>query len=247
MKALILAAGEGKRLTPITNSIPKALVEVNGTPLLVNALNILQDIGIDKVVIVVGHLRCKIVEEIGFNFNGLDITYVTNEKYNSTNNIYSLWLARDYLDDDILMLECDLYYRKNIVIELLKSKAECSILTSDFNPITMDGTLVAVNDQLHAKSLIVKKNQTIEGNQAKNYKKTVNIYKLSKEFLLNEYLPLIDLYVKCQDIDSYYEFVLGALIYWGNSDIKVVNILEDSWCEIDDLEDLKIAEDKFKI
>ncbi|OJF75888.1 MAG: hypothetical protein BKP49_10545 [Treponema sp. CETP13] len=244
MEALILAAGFGKRLQPITNSIPKALVEVNGTPLLINTLNNLKAIGIKKAVIVVGHMRDKIVEKIGFNYNGIEITYVSNNIYDKTNNVYSMWLARDYLDDNLLMLECDLYYKKELLTEIAKSTADCSILTSDFNPKTMDGTVIAVDKALNAKQLILKKNQDSNFDY-KNCKKTVNIYKLSKDFLLKKYLPAIDLYVKTQSVNSYYELVLGSLIYFENSTIKVINVPENLWNEIDNTDDLKRAESRF--
>ena len=93
MKALILAAGFGKRLRPITNTIPKSMVEVNGTPLLVNALNNLTALGITEIGIVVGHMAEYIRSAIGSEFNGAVISYFENPRYLETNNIVSLYKA----------------------------------------------------------------------------------------------------------------------------------------------------------
>ena len=103
MKALILAAGFGKRLQPITNSIPKSMVEVNGTPLLVNALNNLTAIGIRDIGIVVGHMADYIKGHIGYRFNGASITYYENPQYLETHNIVSLYKAIDFCDEEKLM------------------------------------------------------------------------------------------------------------------------------------------------
>ena len=124
MKALILAAGFGKRLQPITNTIPKSMVEVNGTPLLVNALNNLTALGITEIGIVVGHMADYIKDHIGTESKGARISYYENPRYLETNNIVSLYKAVDFCDDDMLMLECDIYYHKEMLEALLKGKGE---------------------------------------------------------------------------------------------------------------------------
>ena len=108
MKALILAAGYGKRLRPITNEIPKCMVEVGGVPLLINALNNLVEIGISEVGIVVGHKAEYIKEKIGNSYKNTRISYFENEKFLETNNIYSLYMASEFCNDEILLLEADL-------------------------------------------------------------------------------------------------------------------------------------------
>lgn len=100
MKALILAAGFGKRLQPITNTIPKSMVEVNGTPLLCNALNNVTALGVSEVGIVVGHMADYIKEHIGNEWNGVPVRYFENKRYLETNNVVSLYMAADFCDDD---------------------------------------------------------------------------------------------------------------------------------------------------
>lgn len=245
MQALILAAGFGKRLQPLTNKIPKSLVEVNGTPLLINALNQLSNRNINEVIIVVGHKKEMIKEKIGSTYKNMKITYVENNLYNETNNVYSFYLAKEYIKEDLIMLECDLFYRRNLIDTILEGQAECNILVSKFDKETMNGTVIQIDDEKNAKALILKKNQD-EKFDYSDKRKTVNIYTFKKEFIVNHFLPAIENYVKTESVNSYYELVLGSLIYFENHNIKVIEIDKSEWCEIDDEKDLKIAEKVFK-
>lgn len=93
MKALILAAGFGKRLQPITNSMPKSMIKVNNVSLLENALNNLVDIGISEIGIVVGHMAEYIKIQIGDGWKGIPVRYFENKRYLETNNVVSLYKA----------------------------------------------------------------------------------------------------------------------------------------------------------
>ena len=244
MKALILAAGFGRRLQPITNSLPKSMVEVNGTPLLVNALNNLVACGIDEIGIVVGHMANYIKSHIGQEWCGVPISYFENDRYLTTNNIVSLYQAISFCDDDMLMLECDIYYHKEMLESLVNGKGECSVLVSKFNPATMDGSVVEVEGDI-VKALILGKWQT-ENYDYSNARKTVNMYRFNKEFVQKKYMPLIKWYVENMGESSYYEKVLGSLLYYRECDVRIVEVPEEMWCEIDDADDLKRARERFE-
>ena len=241
MQAIILAAGMGSRLKEKTEEIPKALIPINGTPLIINTLNILSNYNISEVIIVVGYLKEKIKSYLGTSYNNMKITYVDNNLYKKSNNIYSLFLTRDYIKEDILLLECDIYFSKKLLEKIVNEEAACNIMVSKYNSKTMNGTVVKIDDNKNVKELIVKNKQD------KNFKyndkyKTVNIYKFSKDFFLKKFIPTIDLYIKTESMNSYYEFVLGALIYYGNDEFKAVIVDEKLWREVDDKNDLEIAE-----
>lgn len=239
MKALILAAGYGKRLQPITNTMPKSMVRVNGTPLLVNALNNLVDIGVDSIGIVVGHMADYIRKEIGNEYKGVKISYFENERYLETNNVVSLFKAIDFCDDDMLMLECDIFYHKEMLEKLMAGQGECSILVSPFDKDTMDGSVIEVDGD-KAISLVLGKWQG-EDFDYTNYRKTVNMYKFTGDFVKNKYAPLIKWYVENMGENSYYEKVLGSLLYYRECDARIVEVPKEMWCEIDDQEDLERA------
>ena len=244
MKALILAAGYGKRLRPITDRIPKSMVEVNNTPLLVNALNNLTGLGINQIGIVIGHMADYIRHAIGSRFKGAEIIYYENARYLETNNIYSLYKALDFFDDDSLMLECDIFYHAELLRNLIEAESsDCSILVSPYNPLTMDGTVIRAEGNI-AEELILGKYQH-EGFDYTNCCKTVNMYRFRRDFIMNKYAPLIKWYVEHMGDNIYYEKVLGSLMYYHECDMKIVKVPEDMWCEIDDENDLLRARKKF--
>ena len=121
MKAIILAAGMGTRLRPITRTIPKCLVQVNSKPILEHQLDSLLLAGVREVVLVVGHLAELLSEKYGTSYGGMNIHYVENRIYDRTNNIYSLWLARQHLNSQVLLLEGDLVFEPELLLRLTQS------------------------------------------------------------------------------------------------------------------------------
>ncbi len=241
MQAIILAAGMGSRLKDKTKAIPKALVPINGTPLIINTLNILSHYNISEVIIVVGYLKEKIKSYVGNSYCNMKITYVDNDLYKNSNNIYSLFLTKDYVKEAVLLLECDLYFPKKLIDKIINEKSDCNIMVSKYNPETMNGTVIEIDNNNNVKGLIAKNRQDKDFKYDDKYK-TVNIYKFSKEFFLKKYIPAINLYIKTESMNSYYEFVLGALIYYNNDNFKAIIVDEGLWREVDDEKDLEIAE-----
>ena len=242
MKALILAAGYGKRLRPITNEIPKSMVEVAGQPLLLRALDHLAALGISEIGIVTGHMSGVIREAVGDAWKGVPVRYFENPDYLVTNNVASLYAARSFCDDEMLMLECDICYEREMLRALMAGAGDCTILVSPFNPDTMDGTVIRVADG-RALDLIPGKWQGEDFDYSVT-RKTVNMYRFTKEFA-QAYLPLVAWYVEHIGSDSYYETILGSLIYLREFDVRVAEVPEEMWCEVDDAEDLARARARF--
>ena len=116
MQAIILAAGRGNRLRPLTDEVPKSLVKVCGTSFLENSLNaLIAHEEINKIIIVVGYKKELIIDFLGDSYQGVQIEYVDNPEWKSTNNIQSLWLATDKIDDDFILMEGDIFFEKEIL------------------------------------------------------------------------------------------------------------------------------------
>ena len=120
MKAVILAAGIASRLRPLTDTTPKCLLKVGERCLLQRAFDALLQNGFREFVIVTGYRQQQIVNFLEAHYPALEVTFIYNEKYASTNNIYSLWLTRPYVDkEDILLLDSDILFDPQIVAKLL--------------------------------------------------------------------------------------------------------------------------------
>jgi histidinol-phosphate/aromatic aminotransferase/cobyric acid decarboxylase-like protein/GTP:adenosylcobinamide-phosphate guanylyltransferase len=240
MQAIILAAGMGLRLKPLTNNIPKCLVPVNGVPILKNTLNVLNAFKINEVIIVVGYKREAILDSIGNQYRDMKITYVINDVYDKTNNIYSLWLAKDLVKENVLLIEGDIFFEKKLIKEALKEENQNIVLVDAYQP-HMDGTVLEINNDHSIKRLIPKREQGEDFDFTEKYK-TVNVYHFTKEFFQNYFSPNLDTYIKTQSPGQYYELALGVLIYIGNPRLYARRTNNVKWYEIDDHNDLERAE-----
>ena len=128
MKAVILAAGMGKRLGEHSKGKPKCLLEVGGSTLLERSLTNLRKGGLKDVVIILGFRGELIKALIGEHYKGLDITYVENRDYETTGNMYSLAKAKPLLNTDTMIIEADLIYQKDAISRLINAKRQNTLL-----------------------------------------------------------------------------------------------------------------------
>ncbi|MBN1156099.1 NTP transferase domain-containing protein, partial [Candidatus Woesearchaeota archaeon] len=122
MKAIILNSGIGKRLQPLTNSVPKCLLEINGKTVIQTQLENLIRCEVTDILITTGPFEEKIRDYVKNRFPNIKVTYVNNPQYNSTNYIYSLWLTRDNVTDDILLIHGDLVFDNSLLERIIKQK-----------------------------------------------------------------------------------------------------------------------------
>lgn len=241
MQAIILAAGMGRRLGELTRNNTKCMVEVNGVTLIDRVLNQLSKLSLNRVVIVIGYEGEKLMNYIGNRYNSkLQIEYIENSIYDKTNNIYSLALAKDKMqEDDTLLVESDLIFDDRLFDLITKENYPNLALVAKFQP-WMDGTMVQIDDENNIVRFITKK--AFDYNEVESYYKTVNIYKFSKEFSINKYVPFLEAYTKALGNNEYYEQVLSVISYLDKSDLKALPISNERWYEIDDIQDKDIAE-----
>ena len=249
MQAIILAAGMGKRLKDLTNDVTKCMIEVNGVTLIERMLRQLNKLNLSKIVIVVGYKGEELTEYIQslVDKDGsitTPIVYVENPIYDKTNNIYSLFLARKHLlEEDTILLESDLIFEDAALTQLINHEDDSLALIAKYES-WMDGTVVCIDEDSNIKSFIDKHH--FEYDKIRSYYKTVNIYKFSKKFSTTHYVPFLEAYSKALGDNEYYEQVLRVITLLDNPQIKALILDENcSWYEIDDIQDLDIAESIF--
>ncbi|MEE0866092.1 MAG: aminotransferase class I/II-fold pyridoxal phosphate-dependent enzyme [Clostridia bacterium] len=243
MQAIILAAGMGSRLKELTKNNTKCMVKVNGVTLIDRMLHQIEKNKIDRIIIVVGY-KGKILKEY---INSLDIkipiTFVENPIYNKTNNIYSLYLAREYLTkDDTLLFESDLIFEDNLITMLIDDPRPTLALVDKYEA-WMDGTCVKLDKNSNIDAFVP--GSKFKYDEIDEYYKTINIYKFSKNFSETHYVPFLEAYSKALGNNEYYEQVLKVITMLDDSELKAKKINGEKWYEIDDVQDLDIAETIF--
>lgn len=244
MQAIILAAGMGKRLGEHTKDNTKCMVKVNGVRLIDRMLTQLSTRGLSRVVIVVGYKKDELIKHIGNRYDDrIKIEYVHNDIYDKTNNIYSLALAKQYMiEEDTLLLESDLIFDDSM-LDLLISNPEPNLALVAKYETWMDGTMVRISEDNDIMNFIPKK--AFRYSDIEHYYKTCNIYKFSREFSTTQYVPFLEAYSKAMGNNEYYEQVLRVLTALDRSSLKALPITTEKWYEIDDVQDLDIAEAMF--
>ncbi len=243
MQAIILAAGMGKRLKELTSEATKCMVKVNGVAMIDRMMGHLDKLGLSRIVVVVGYEGQKLMDYIDALGVSTPVVYVDNNIYNKTNNIYSLYLAKDYLvQEDTILLESDLVFEEAVLHRLINHPYPSLVLVDKFES-WMDGTVVTLDEQDNIKSFVAKRE--FDFNRIDEYYKTVNIYKFSKEFSELYYVPFLEIYCKALGTNEYYEQVLKVITFLEDPHIKAVKLEGEKWYEIDDVQDLDIAETIF--
>lgn len=244
MQAIILAAGMGRRLGEYTKNNTKCMLSINGEKLIDRTLTILSNLNVTKVIIVIGYKGENLKNHIGNRYHGLlDIEYVNNPIYDKTNNIYSLSLAKEkMIKDDTLLFESDIIYDESIVKKLLDNTWPNLALVAKWE-YWMDGTVVKIDNENNILSFVSK--DMFNFHDTDDYYKTINIYKFSKEFARNKYIPFLNAYCQAWGNNEYYEQVLKVLTFLNRTELKALPISDEKWYEIDDIQDLDIAETIF--
>lgn len=241
MQAVILAAGRGLRMRPLSNLHHKTLIPIDGIVLIDRLLQSLAAVDVNDVLIVTGYDAENLEKHVLDGFSRMNIRFVRNERYETTNNIVSLALAFEQLslDDDLLLIEADLILDDAILRRLIDTPADDAALLDRHQP-GMDGTVVTIEGGI-ITSVIPPHLQGAGFNFTDKYK-TLNVYKFSSDFCKSVFAGLLSYYAKTVDGNVYYELILGILIYLKQAHVHGVLVEEgEKWAELDDPNDLRVA------
>ncbi|MGY3591764.1 NDP-sugar pyrophosphorylase family protein [Bradyrhizobium sp. USDA 4341] len=245
-KAVILAAGVGSRLRPLTDLRPKPLVEVNGTPILHNALGALEAVGVEEVTLVVGYRKDAIQYTCGHRFNTVAIKYVESLAYDHTGSAYSLWLARDsLLSGDSYLLEGDVFFEVDVLRRLIMAKAPDIAAVAPFTKM-MEGSAVELSDDELISTFRMKQTSASLAGGPRLFK-TLNVLRFAASTLRNTIVPALDEIIGSGATRAYTEELLAFLIERRGLQLAAARCNGLKWYEIDTPADLQIAETIFAI
>lgn len=243
MQAIILAAGMGRRLGELTQNDTKCMVKVDGVRLVERTLRILDKKKLNRIIMVVGYQYEHLMEFVDSLNIGTPIEYIINNVYYKTNNIFSLALAKEkMIEDDTLLLESDLIFDEKLIDLLIDDERDSLALVDKFES-WMDGTCIVVDQNDNIVDFIQGK--LLKFHDKEQYYKTVNIYKFGKDFSENVYVPFLEAYAKVMGNNEYYETVIKLILLLDKNTMKAKRLNGELWYEIDDIQDLDIAETLF--
>ncbi|KRR11418.1 phosphocholine cytidylyltransferase family protein [Bradyrhizobium valentinum] len=241
-RAVILAAGVGSRLRPLTDLRPKPLVEVNGTPILHNALRNLEAVGVQEVTIVVGYRKDAIQYACGSRFGELEISYVESSVFDRTGSAYSLWLARDaLLSGDCFLLEGDVFFETDALRYLMFSQATDVAAVAPFDEL-MEGSAVLLSDSGFISGFRIKQTAANLFADGPSLFKTMNLLRFSAPTLRSTIVPALNDIIGSGATQAYTEELLAYLVERRGLQLAAARCNDLRWYEIDSTEDLRIAE-----
>ena len=234
--ALLLAAGIGSRLYPLTKDSPKCMTLVSEKSILERMVIGLKQQGFKRLVIVTGHQENYIREFLGTNYAGIAIEYIFSSLYKTTNNIYSLWMARKIINEPFVLFESDIVFDESLLDDMCYPE---KIAVAKMQP-WMNGTTVTLD-----KTLFIKRFQkgTTEVYNDIRYK-TVNIYSFSLSSW-HAIVERLDKYIAAGRVNNYYETVFAEMVADGSLYFQAVSFDNKPWYEIDTIADLAEAEKLF--
>ncbi|MBP87346.1 MAG: nucleotidyl transferase [Planctomycetaceae bacterium] len=233
--ALLLAAGRGSRLWPLTDDAPKCLTEVSGTTILERLVCCMRSRGFKRLVVVVGYLDHRIRKALRTSVDGLTIEFIHSPRYRTTNNIYSLWLARNAIQEPFVLIESDLVFDTALLDEMLEPDRIAVSRTLPW----MNGTTVSLDPRHEVTRFHIGGPALDEVTY-----KTVNMYSFSPPSW-RRVASRLDQYISAGRVGEYYEKVFAELVAEGSLSFQAAFFDNECWYEIDTLEDLHEAERLF--
>jgi len=234
--ALLLAAGTGSRLYPLSKNAPKCLTTVSGVSILERLVENLSRHGFKRLVVVTGYLEKCIRDFLGNQIGDITIDYIFSPLYKTTNNIYSLWMARKIINEPFMLLESDLVFDGSLLKRMLYPN---KIAVAKMQP-WMDGGYVTINESQQVEAFFKGNN----GHLAVDPYKTVNIYSISRSSWCS-IVKRLDQHISEGKKNDYYEVVFTEMIADGSLSFDMVSFDSKPWYEIDTIEDLAKAEELF--
>lgn len=235
MKAVILAAGVGSRLRPLTNNVPKCMVEVNGVKIIEKQIKSLLNNGIKEIIVVTGYQHEILNRYLNENFPFIKI--IENKEYLKTNNMYSMFLTKSFVkEENFIFMNADVFFEETIIKELLEDERKNLIVCDNGNYLEESMKII-----LDKNDNILKINKQIS--EKESYGTTIDVYKLSSSATKKFFNIISDFIFQKKELNLWTEVAIQELLKQEKFNSKDINF---KWVEIDNLEDLEQAKKLFK-
>ena len=235
--AVILVAGRGTRLGPLTAEVPKCLVEVGGVPIVVNALDCLAAAGVEETVLVTGYRKETVRARLGASVGRMRLSYRSNDDYGTTNTSCSLFIGLQDIDRDVIVLEGDVFFEQPVLDGALLSPCTDVTVVERWNA-SLDGSVVEVDAHGHVRRWVHKKDRppgfTLEGTF-----KTVNVHRLSRAFVADRLRPALNTLMADGGREPL-ETAFARVVEAGGRIMAAE--AAGRWVEVDDESDLRTAQ-----
>jgi L-glutamine-phosphate cytidylyltransferase len=235
--AIILVAGEGKRMRPFTDTKPKCMVEICNKSILINALDLFEKNGVEIVRIVIGHLGSIVKNQIGKSFKGMKIEYIENDDYAKTNSMYSLYLGLQGLQEASWVLEGDVFFEKEVLTKPLCREVSWFV---DASRKDLDGAYILYNDERRAMSLDIIRDVKLISNQCG---KSIGMLHLSS-IGVEHFKKWLKQGVDANQTNLYYDLIVRS--HFIEVFVEIVDVSGLKWFEIDNMTDLESARQLFQ-
>ena len=235
MKALILAAGVSRRLYPQTYNTPKCLLEVGGKPIINYQLEALIELGINDITMIVGYHREMLIENVEKNFPTINFNFIINHHYFETNTAYSVYLGKEALSKEHLLMNADVVYPKELLSKLYYSSFE-NVLAVDVKSCGREE--VKVIDGGQNKITAIGKDLI----EDKCLGEFIGVAKFSSEFM-NDFVKALGRLIDAGGKNDYFEAGIEQLL--ETQLVNYIDVSEYPCLEIDFIEDLELARKLF--
>ena len=234
MKAVVLAAGIASRLRPLTDHTPKCLLKIGERCLLERTLDALMDTGIKEIAIVTGYEEQQIIDFVNSQYPGHAITFIYNPVYRTTNNIYSLYLARTFAEEEeVMLLDSDIVFDPQLLSRLLSAKQENALALNRHQLGDEEIKVIADKDM---KVLEISKTCSID----EAIGESVGIEKMSASYTKALFKEL-EVMIEHHGLDNvFYELAFERLIAQGQH-FYVIDTTDCFSIELDTVEDFQEA------
>lgn len=235
MKAVILAAGIGSRLAPLTDNKPKSLIDIGGETILGRMITNLINVNITDILIVTGYMEDQIKAFVAEKFSNLEIKFIRNDKYLTTNTAYSLTLAKDFaLDSDFIKFDADVVFGQTVLEKLIHNPHKTCLCIDKNIHLDKEEVKVMVDED----DKVLKVGKKLDSMLAKG--ESIGIEKIGNKAGKILFEELTELLKDPNNNQEYYDDSYTTLVEKGIP-FHAVDITGLKWVEVDTHQDLELA------